>query len=175
MARIALAGFMHETNTFAPIKATWDDFVRAESFPGLTLGDEILEVFPPINIGTGGFITEAQRLGHELLPIGWCETVPSAHVTDEAFENMATIILDGLADRQPYNAVYLDLHGAMVTESFEDGEGELLRRVRDFLGPEVESDLPWFFARLLHSRLGKNLKMNWNLNNLIVQMILKLN
>ncbi len=46
MARIAHAGFMHETNTFAPIKANWDDFVRAESFPGLTEGPAMLDVFP---------------------------------------------------------------------------------------------------------------------------------
>ena len=37
----------------------------------------------------------------------------------------------------PVDAVYLDLHGAMVSEPFEDGEGELLRRVRAAVGPEV--------------------------------------
>ena len=62
MSRIALAGFMHETNTFAPMKATWEDFVRAESFPGLTQGEEILEMFPAKNIGIGGFIQEAQAI-----------------------------------------------------------------------------------------------------------------
>ena len=44
MSRIAFAGFMHETNTFAPQKADWDDFVRAESFPGLTMGEELFAV-----------------------------------------------------------------------------------------------------------------------------------
>ena len=147
MARIAIAGFMHETNTFAPIKATWQDFVRAESFPGLTQGAEILEIFPPINIGTGGFIQAAEQLGHALLPIAWSETVPSAHVTVEAFENMAAIILQGLREQQPYDAIYLDLHGAMVTEHYQDGEGELLRRVREQVGP----DIPIVVSLDLHS------------------------
>ncbi|MFO1350141.1 MAG: M81 family metallopeptidase [Gammaproteobacteria bacterium] len=137
MARIAIAGFMHETNTFAPLKATWDDFVRAEGFPGLTLGEDILRVFPSINIGIGGFLQEAQQLGHALLSIAWCESVPSSYVTVEAFENMSRIILEGLREREAYDALYLDLHGAMVTEHYEDGEGELLRRIRQQVGPEL--------------------------------------
>ncbi len=137
MARIAHAGFMHETNTFAPIKAGWDDFVRAESFPGLTEGPAILDVFPSINIGTGGFIKQAQALGHELKPIAWSGAVPSAHVTEEAYERMAAIILDGLRSTRPYDAVYLDLHGAMVSEHLQDGEGELIGRVRQTIGDEL--------------------------------------
>ncbi|MEQ9642787.1 MAG: M81 family metallopeptidase [Alphaproteobacteria bacterium] len=137
MARIAHAGFMHETNTFAPLKAEWDDFVRAEGFPGLTQGEAMLEVFPPMNIGTGGFINEARVLGHELAPIAWSGAVPSAHVTGEAFENMSKIILEGLAAAAPFDAVYLDLHGAMVCEHLEDGEGELIERVRGQIGDEM--------------------------------------
>ena len=35
MARIAVGGFQHETNTFAPQQATWDEFVRADAWPPL--------------------------------------------------------------------------------------------------------------------------------------------
>jgi len=147
MARIAIAGFLHETNTFAPIKATWDDFVRAESFPGLTIGPPMLEAFPPINVGTGGFIKEARALGHALAPIAWASAVPSSYVTEDAYERMSAIVLDGLADARPFDAVYLDLHGAMVTEHLEDGEGELIRRVREAVGP----DLPLVVSLDLHS------------------------
>jgi microcystin degradation protein MlrC len=147
MSRIAIAGFMHETNTFAPMKATWEDFVRAESFPGLTQGQEILDVFPAKNLSIGGFIKEAQITGHDLAPIAWCAAVPSAHVTDEAFENFSTILLEGLAASAPIDAVFLNLHGAMVTASLEDGEGELLRRVRTAIGPR----LPLVASLDLHS------------------------
>src|SRR5947207_5242744 len=37
----------------------------------------------------------------------------------------------------PVDGVYLDLHGAMVVETFDDGEGELLRRVREAVGPRI--------------------------------------
>jgi len=147
MARIAHAGFLHETNTFAPIRATWEDFVRAESFPGLTEGPEILDRFPSINIGTGGFIRAAQAAGHELLPIAWCAAVPSAHVAEDAFETYADLLLAGLQREAPFDAIYLDLHGAMVTEHLEDGEGGLLRQVRTLVG----QDLPIVVSLDLHS------------------------
>ena len=137
MSRIAIAGFMHETNTFAPQKATWEDFIRTESFPGLSVGAEYLEVMPGKNIASAGFIAEAQAQGHELLPIAWCCAVPSAHVTEHAFETYAEMLLTGLAEATPFDAVYLDLHGAMVCEHFEDGEGELLARVRAQIGPKM--------------------------------------
>ena len=137
MASIAHAGFMHETNTFAPIKATWEHFVRAEDFPGLTEGQAMLEVFPGMNLATGGFVQQAQALGHELKPIAWCAAVPSAQVSEEAFENFSALLLAGLEREAPFDAVYLDLHGAMVTAHFEDGEGELIRRVRDQIGPDL--------------------------------------
>ena len=58
-------------------------------------------------------------------------------VTEHAFEHIAGLILEGLESAPPYDAVYLCLHGAMVTEHLEDGEGELLRRVRALIGPEM--------------------------------------
>ena len=137
MSRIAIAGFLHETNTFAPVKATWDDFVRTESFPGLSTGEEIMAVMPGKNIAIAGFIAEAQSNGHELAPLAWCFAIPSAHVTEHAFETYAEMLLTGLEHSAPFDAVYLDLHGAMVCEHFEDGEGELLSRVRAHLGSEI--------------------------------------
>ncbi len=153
MSRIAIAGFLHETNTFAPRKAEWDDFVRAESFPGLTLGPDILEVMPGKNISIAGFITEAQGQGHEMVPIAWCCAVPSAHVTEHAFETYMTMLLQGLEEAAPFDAVYLDLHGAMVCEHAEDGEGELLARVRAHLGP----DMPLVVSLDLHSNTTRTM------------------
>lgn len=138
MARIAIAGFQHETNTFAPIKAQYENFIQGEGWPGLTEGAAIFDVFPPINISIGGFIREAQALHHDLVPVLWANAVPSAHVTEDAYERIAERLLkrfDEIAGK--IDAVYLDLHGAMVTEHLEDGEGEFLRRLRQSLGPEI--------------------------------------
>lgn len=139
MARIAHAGFLHETNTFAPVRTTYEHFERAEGWPGLTMGEAMLEVFPPINIGTGGFINEARRLGHDLAPVCWSAAVPAGYVTEDAYERIVKLMLDGLVGEieAGADAIYLDLHGAMVTEHYQDGEGELLGRLRGMIGFEV--------------------------------------
>ena len=46
-------------------------------------------------------------------------------------------MVDGIAAAGPLDAVYLDLHGAMVTEHLDDGEGEVLARVRKVIGKDV--------------------------------------
>lgn len=136
--RIALAGFQHETNTFAPTRATLDRFVEGEGWPPLTEGDAIFPVFGPMNIPIGGFINAVKPKQWVLHPIVWAAAAPSSYVTTEAFEHVAGKILAGIAAlKGRIDAVYLDLHGAMVTEAHEDGEGELLRRVRALVGPDM--------------------------------------
>ncbi|HEX6959776.1 MAG TPA: M81 family metallopeptidase [Ferrovibrio sp.] len=148
--RIALAGFQHETNTFAPQKATLDKFVEGEGWPALTEGPAMFETFEPMNIPIGGFIASARPKGWRLEPICWAAAQPSSYVTDEAFDFVAGKIADGLAAlKGRIDAVYLDLHGAMVVESHEDGEGELLRRVRAVVGP----DLPVVASLDLHANV----------------------
>lgn len=135
--RVAVGGFMHETNTFAPSKATYEMFRRADSWPGLVEGPAIAVETAGVNIGVAGFVEEAARLGFELAPTLWCSAGPSAHVTDDAFERIVERMVALLVAAGPVDAVYLDLHGAMVTESHEDGEGEALARVRAAIGPDV--------------------------------------
>lgn len=137
MARIAIGGFQHETNTFAPVKADLDAFRFTAAFPRMPRGERLLEEMEPLNVPIGGFIRSARDAGHDLCPSVWAMATPSAHVSDEAFEHIAGILLEDFAAAAPLDAVYLCLHGAMVTESHQDGEGELLRRVRELLGPRV--------------------------------------
>jgi microcystin degradation protein MlrC len=135
--KIAIGGFQHETNTFAPSKATFDDFVRGRSWPPLAQGDEIFERSAGINVPIAGFIERMRKTSHVLIPTAWAGTSPSAHVTRDAFERIAEMILSRLRNALPVDAVYLDLHGAMVAEHVDDGEGELLERVSKIVGPDV--------------------------------------
>lgn len=137
MARIAVGGFQHETNTFAPSKARYEDFQRAGGWPGLTAGPALFEAVAGINLPIAGFVEEARAAGHEPVPLLWCAATPSAHVEAAAFERISEGLLRRLAEALPVDAVYLDLHGAMVTEHLEDGEGELLRRIRTLVGPRI--------------------------------------
>ncbi|TVP46907.1 MAG: M81 family peptidase [Halomonas sp.] len=132
---ILIAGFQHETNTFAPTKADYSSFVQGGGFPALCRGDELFKL-QDVNIPVGGFITAALAAGHQLLPVIWAAASPSAHVTQEAFERIAGEIT-AAASSATFDAIYLDLHGAMVCEHLADGEGELLARLREIVGSTV--------------------------------------
>jgi microcystin degradation protein MlrC len=137
MTRIAVGGFLHETNTFAPTKATYDAFVHGGGWPGMKLGADVLKSIRNINVGLAGFIGAAEANGWELVPTIFAAATPSAHVTKDAYERVAKVMVDGIASAGPIDAVYLDLHGAMVAEHFDDGEGEILSRVRRLIGKDV--------------------------------------
>src|SRR3954454_19791018 len=137
MARIAVGGFLHETNTFAPTKAAYDDFVHGGGWPAMAQGADVLRVMRKINVGLAGFVEAAEVQGWQLIPTISCGASPSAHVTRDAYERIVTEMIDGIAAAGPLDAVYLDLHGAMVTEHFDDGEGEILARVREVIGKEL--------------------------------------
>ena len=86
MARIAVGGFQHETNTFAPLKATWADFERADAWPGFVRGPQLIDAVEGFNIPIAGAVKALQGLGHELVPLCWCSAPPSSYVEREAYE-----------------------------------------------------------------------------------------
>jgi microcystin degradation protein MlrC len=135
--RIAVGGFQHETNTFAPVKATLADFEAADAWPGLVSGGDLLDAVGGINLPITGFIDAARTSRHEIVPLLWCSATPSAQVTREAFEHIAAKLLEGLRAAGSVDAVFLDLHGAMVAEHIDDADGELLRRVRQLVGDDI--------------------------------------
>ena len=150
MTRIAVGGFLHETNTFAPTKATYDSFIHGGGWPRMVLGADIPKIIRRINLGLAGFIEAADEKGWELVPTIFAAATPSAHVTEDAFERIMKVMVDGIAAAGPIDAVYLDLHGAMVTEHFDDGEGEVLARVRHVIG----KNLPLVASLDLHANVS---------------------
>ncbi len=149
MTRIAVGGFLHETNTFAPTRATYADFVHGGGWPAMTRGAGVLKTMRDINVGLAGFIQAAEANGWELVPTIAAAATPCAHVTRDAYERIAGEMIDGIASAGQLDAVYLDLHGAMVAEHFDDGEGEILRRVRQVIG----EDMPLVVSLDLHANV----------------------
>ncbi len=137
MTRIAVGGFLHETNTFAPTKATYADFVHGGGWPAMAQGADVLKIMRNINVGLAGFAEAAETQGWEMVPTISCGASPSAHVTRDAFERIVKVMIDGIKAAGQLDAVYLDLHGAMVTEHLDDGEGEILARVRQAIGKHL--------------------------------------
>jgi len=137
MARIAIAGFLHETNTFVQRPADMDAFLAADAWPGLVQGPALFDAVSGANIAIAGFIKEAVTNNHELLPLLWTSANPSGPVTRDAYEKIWAMLAHELGQAMPVDALFLDLHGAMVAEHIDDGEGELLERIRSIIGPDV--------------------------------------
>ncbi len=133
---ILVAGFQHETNTFAPTVAAYENFVRGEDFPGLARGAQVLDLLE-VNIPVAGFVRAVRAHGHTVTPVIWAGAGASAHVTRDAYERIAGEILDAVG-RGGFEAIYLDLHGAMVAQHVDDGEGELLARIRAIVAPGMK-------------------------------------
>ena len=96
-----------------------------------------------------GFIQAAEANGWELVPTILCAASPSRACDRDAYERVAKAIVDGIEAAGAIDAVYLDLHGAMVAEHIDDGEGEILARVRKVIG----TDLPLVVSLDLHANV----------------------
>ena len=132
--KIAVAGFHHETNTFAKKKTYYKDFKQADSWPKILKGKEFFTYFKNINIPMSGFIDSALQDGSEIIPLLWCSAPPSGKVTDFAYNKIINEIILMLKNISKLDAIYLDLHGAMVTEHLDDGEGFFLELIKKTLG-----------------------------------------
>src|SRR4051794_40675379 len=134
--RIAVGGFMHESATFIETPTTWADFARTGAWPGAAEGEDVLTALDGLNIGLPCFVEEARRSGHEIVPVAWTMAQPAGPVTAHAFERMSATLVDGYR-RANADVIFFELHGAMVADGYDDAEGELLRRVRAVVGPDV--------------------------------------
>jgi microcystin degradation protein MlrC len=136
MARIAVAGFHHETNCFVTGTTDFAYFTAHRDRPPLVRGADVIKWLADTSFALSGFLKTIDP-HHEIVPLVWTSGGAGGLVTADAFERIAGELIGRLSAAMPVDAVYLDLHGAMVTEPFEDGEGELLRRVRAAVGEGV--------------------------------------
>ncbi len=129
--RVLTGEFAHETNTFSVVPTTMENF-RRRTF--LTANE-----IPAQRLGTrsefGATFEAAQKFGWTLSHPVAASANPSGTITAETFETITGLLLAG-ADGGIDGAL-LHLHGAMVAEGFEDGEGEILRRLRAKVGADV--------------------------------------
>ena len=153
MHRVVIAEMKHETNTFSPVPTPLARFARGRNAP--PEGKAAYQAYKGTGSGLGALIDLCEAEGAEIsLPIA-ASAWPSGPVEDQAFEYMAGKICDAV--KKGCDAILLDLHGAMVTESREDGEGELLRRIR-----AVAPDVPIGVALDMHTNLYPEMVDNCN-------------
>ncbi len=131
--RFFVAMFSHETNTFSTLPTGRRQFEARD----LRYGGEILEAYRGTGTCLGGMIAAAEARGVTLVPSLAASASPGGRVSADFYAETTRRLLADLAAAGRLDGVLLDLHGAMVPEGLEDGEGELLRAVRETLGAGV--------------------------------------
>ena len=128
--RVAVAGFAHESNTFAIHPTGLSDF-------GVIEGATVLERHAVTYHEIAGYVAAAEELDIELLPTLSASATPAGPVTSEAYEEFTGRILSGIEALGEIDGVLLALHGAMVAEEFPHGDAETTRRVRELVGERI--------------------------------------
>src|SRR5258708_32555524 len=90
MARVAIGGFQHETNTFAPTRADYAAFEDGGGWPGVQYGAPIFAAVEGANIPAAGAIQALRAFGHDLVGTAWAAAAPSADGTRAAFERITS-------------------------------------------------------------------------------------
>ena len=132
--RVVSGTISHETSTFTLVPTNWQSF--EERF-GYLRGQEIIERFSGANTPTGGFIEGAVAHGFELIPTIAAEAHPSGPTPRAIFDQILSDLLEGVAAAGAVDGVLLELHGSMVAEGINDGEGHILSAVRDQVGDNI--------------------------------------
>ena len=149
MKRFVTAVFMHETNTFSPIPTPWEAFGRRTGpHAGPVAGAAAFAAYKGTNTPVAAYIDLAEREGAALTFAIAANATPGGPAEDSVLERSADAILAAVA--RGCDALFLDLHGGMVTQGYDDPEGELLRRIR-----AVAPDLPIAVAFDFHSNLSR--------------------
>ena len=130
MTTIAIGGIMHESNTFSNTPTNFEAFSH-------TIGDDLFSVWKDTHHEMGGFIQGAVQQGFPAYPTLMATATPAGPVTDAAFDKLTGMLTQQLKVIPKLDGLLLALHGAMVVESYPDGDSEVLRRLRETFGQSL--------------------------------------
>ncbi len=147
--KFVIAQMKHETNTFSPVPTPLFAFGKNGPYFGRDALDAMRGTATPM----GAFIDRATEFGAEIVTPVAGDSPPSGPVSHEAYTAMCDAIVKAV--EEGCDALFLDLHGAMVVESTDDGEGDLLERLRS-----IAPKLPISVALDLHANVTEKMVAN---------------
>jgi microcystin degradation protein MlrC len=153
MIRIATAGFQHESNTFSTVPATLERFRHA----GILEGEAIRAEYATSRSTLAGFFAVAAEAADvELVPLLFTRLTPMGTITHAAITHIMDHAIAAIRAGGPWDAVLLPQHGAAVSETYPDADGEFIRRVREVVGPRV----PIGVALDMHGNISRQMVEN---------------
>ncbi len=146
LPRIAIAGLAIESSTFSP------QVMEEESFHTL-YGKQLMDYYPFLRQGTG----DLKRA--KWFPTLKAKALPGGIVSREAYESLVNKTLDLLKKNLPYEALYLELHGAMSVQGLDDPEADYAERIRAVVGNKTIISSCMDLHGNVSMRLAKNLDL----------------
>ncbi len=131
--RILLAEIMHESNTFNEIATTKADFAGRYWLEGA----EIASSLAGTNTEVWGVLEAGKQLDWKITHPFAASASPSGPMDAETWQDVRDKISTPLRAGARFDAMILVLHGAMVTQTSNDADGELLALMRDLAGPDT--------------------------------------
>jgi len=132
--QIFCGAISHETNSFSPVPTDIENFKSNLLISAKELSTDRSEAWPaPLQ----GFREKATEK-HWVLRQGLCASaMPSGPSSRASYESLRDQLISDLKAAMPVDAVALALHGAMMAQGYPDCEGDILKRVRHEVGPDV--------------------------------------
>ena len=144
--RLAALGLAHETNTFSRVPADLEMW-------HVLRGDEIRQKHATATTTLAGYFAASARLGFDIVPLVFANTGPIGTITKRAFDTLVGEIMALLQQHGPWDGVLMAQHGAAVSEEYPDADGEIVRRAREVVGPDV----PIGVSPDMHANLSQKL------------------
>ena len=128
--KIYVGGLATETNTFLSLPTVYNDFVQESLIRG-----------SKDTGGAEGWLSFAREIvdqrGWQVVDGLFAMAFPAGKTTREAYETLRDEILAQIRDAAPLDIIFLNLHGAMVADGYDDCEGDLLQRAREIAGQDA--------------------------------------
>ncbi|WP_353645145.1 M81 family metallopeptidase [Mesorhizobium sp. WSM2239] len=147
---VLTAEFMHESNTFSRFRTDLPQF----QVDALFYGDDAIRARRNANTELAGFMDVAESAGWNVIHAISGHAVPGGRVTRAAYDHIAGVILEAARSHKGrLDGVLLGLHGSMVPDFCDDGEGYLLGLLRADLG----ADIPIAVTLDLHAMVSEDM------------------
>jgi microcystin degradation protein MlrC len=131
--KIAIAGLMHESNSFAPGMTTLNDF----EIGGIDTGPSIPLRWADAQHELGGFFAASQIYQFKPLPAFTAWAMPSSIIKKSTYETLLDRLIAGLRVAGDCDGVLLALHGSMMVEAMnQSADAHTAKKVREEIGPD---------------------------------------
>ncbi len=133
LKRVFVCEFLQESNSFNPVLAKYDDFVRA----GIYEGEDLVNSNGKAGETVRGMLETLKKREYTAIGGIRMRAKSGAPVSHEVVDGFVEKTLKAIKEALPLNAVVVSLHGATVSDVSDDVCGDILSSIRSLVGDDV--------------------------------------